>query len=216
MSPPSLNEDVLALIVKEVALQAEESAPAAPVRHPRPTKEQWRRRSEALRGLALVSQIFRPLAQAELAHFVYIDKNYLHVAHAPRLDLRMARRVVLAPPMRVDPTAMIGLLEQCEGMEELLVSGGRVSLCSIARPSHQGESVTRFPRSRTRRIADRSALPQRFASSLCARPRRTEPHLRRPLTSISPSWSSIRQATSAPTTGVSSALLARQRYDTSG
>ncbi|ORY92500.1 hypothetical protein BCR35DRAFT_348889 [Leucosporidium creatinivorum] len=138
MSSPSLNEDVLALIVKEVARQAEASAPAALPGYARPTLEQWRRRSEALRRLALVSQIFRPLAQTELSRFVYINsRNHLYVVHAPRLDLRLARRVVFSQSSLGGPATSVGLLEQCEEMEELLVLGGPFSLCSIARPTHR-------------------------------------------------------------------------------
>lgn len=187
MSSPSLNEDVLALIVKEVARQAEASAPAALPGYARPTLEQWRRRSEALRRLALVSQIFRPLAQTELSRFVCVNsRNHLHVVHAPKLDLRLARRVVFWQSSLGSPAASVGLLERCEEMEELLISGGLFSLCSIARPTHQGEFGISSPRAHRSKLTNPLApsalrkLTLRSAETFAATPETTPPfHLTR-------------------------------------
>lgn len=137
MSPPSLNEDVLALIVKEVARQAVQYVPDP---SPAEINEQWLLRSKALCGLALVSRALKPLAQAELARFIWVDhRTSPLVVHASHLDLRLTRRIVIDHNPESYPSAKLGLLEQCENMEQLAVNGGPFSLCSIARPSHPGE-----------------------------------------------------------------------------
>lgn len=140
---PSLNEDVLALIIAEAAREAEATAP--PAEYTRRLDIQFTLRAETLRRLSLVSHLFRQLAQAELGRFVLLyPVQYQIILDAPKLQLSTTRRILIRSHgfgFR-DHGQSMEVLERCEGVEEVTLSYTRASLSSLARPTHRSECST--------------------------------------------------------------------------
>ncbi|GAA5935050.1 uncharacterized protein JCM15063_003136 [Sporobolomyces koalae] len=127
MTSATLNLDIVRLIIRQAACDAETTATNSAV-------DAFYQRSALLRRLALVHSRWTPLAQLELESFVVLTgRNFTAVSRAleqskfgNRVKKLVDRRGVTREPQSLD-----AILEKCDGLAELDCQNSRLSLGSL-------------------------------------------------------------------------------------
>ncbi|GAA5897814.1 uncharacterized protein JCM6883_000829 [Sporobolomyces salmoneus] len=132
MTSITLNADVLRLIIRQTADEAERQNSHSPI-------DAFYQRASTLRRLCLVNSQWRPLAQLELESFVVLTaRNFGLVSRAlnERGIAKRVRRFIDKRGTTRDQRPFDELLEKCGGLRELECNGSRFSLNSLKAMKH--------------------------------------------------------------------------------
>jgi len=127
---PSLNADVLRLIIREAALEAETCFSHSII-------DAFYQRSTTLRRFSLVNSQWRSLAQLELESYVVLTNRNQVLLHGAIVKTGLAKRVRRLVDRRgtgiKDERLFSQILEKCEGLRELDCANSRFALSSLWR-----------------------------------------------------------------------------------